>query len=503
MVMKQVTLVIFMFFLFFASSCTKDSQLSPKKIIISGKIKNLDKHSNKTWLEIVHPDLFAIKFPFKQVEIDSNGLFRYETELVSPSLCWGIYNKWFPFIISPGDSLYFSIDANILNDKNKSPISKRDYIKISGTTQDDYNKIIKFQQWASDSIYTRKNSTLINEATKAKSFEEFKTYMENRENEIVKQIEKFGQNLNAGKLYYDILSSEAHYRNLNDLVEYWMANPYMNGVKYEEIKIPNDIFSTINETEIDDRNFFVQNKIDLIKTFQFLLEFKNDKKTYLDIRKNKEKATIPVNYFRNQALYISEHTTGITKDLCLHSFALSNIKKLPSKSETIYTSVIDLIQDPYARKKFDDYFKLELAKIKPQQTPVKIKQTTALDSIIKSNPDKVIYVDFWAPWCGPCMKEIPYSIKLKKEFKGKNVVFVYLASRCSEKSWKATIANKDIKEINHLLSNEDYRILTKRFDITGIPHFLLINQKGIVVSKNAPRPSNKNINSEINKLLTN
>ena len=37
---------------------------------------------------------------------------------------------------------------------------------------------------------------------------------------------------------------------------------------------------------------------------------------------------------------------------------------------------------------------------------------------------KVVVVDVWATWCGPCRKEIPYLIKLEEEMRGKDVVFI-------------------------------------------------------------------------------
>ena len=37
---------------------------------------------------------------------------------------------------------------------------------------------------------------------------------------------------------------------------------------------------------------------------------------------------------------------------------------------------------------------------------------------------KVVVVDVWATWCGPCRAEIPHLLKLEKEMRGKDVVFI-------------------------------------------------------------------------------
>ncbi|MBA4411669.1 MAG: hypothetical protein C0397_19915, partial [Odoribacter sp.] len=244
-------------------------------------------------------------------------------------------------------------------------------------------------------------------------------------------------------------------------------------------------------------------RIGFIRILAFYLQFQNplDRKTFLDIYDHKEDAKINDAYFKNQASYICSQTKGITRDLCLHFFALYNLDMLPSKSKEIYTSISGLIDERYVKEQFKKRFNSKLEKIKPQIEKINSNETTALDSLISKYPGKVIYVDFWAPWCGPCMDEMPDSKRLKESYHGKEVVFVYLACDCSEKSWKSTIATKDINGINLLLSNSDYEILKRRFEIPGIPYFLLINKKGEVVNKNAPRPSDGNIKSEIAKLL--
>ena len=484
-------------------SCAFENHLKPGKALITGNISNFDKHSDKKWIDFVSPDLFYQEFPRVPIEIKSDSSFRYELELVSPALCWGIYKKWFPFVISPGDSLHLTIDANIWDDNAANPVIKGKFVEISGTLKDDYNRIIKFEEWASDSIYSGAASHLKNEANKTKSPQEFNAFVRNKEKAILRQIEIFGKAQSAGSLFYDILNSEINYRTLDDLMRFWWLKPLENGMKFEDIILPANYFSFLENHNMDNKDFFVENRIDFIKELQFFLQFQNsnERTTFLEIYQNKNKTKMNDKYFRNQADYIDSQTKGITRDLCLHFFALYNLGKVPGKSDEIYASVYNLLEDKYVQKHFMEQFRSILMKNMVAYEAIKIDEFTALDSIVNKNLGKVIYVDFWAPWCGPCMTEMKPSKSLREIFKNKNVIFIYLACNCSVESWRSAIANNDIDGVNLLLSNDDYKILNKRYKITGIPHYLLFGKKGDLVNKNAAQPGDENIKNQILELL--
>jgi len=501
--MKHYTrLLTFLFIATLFQSCGFEKPLNPQKAIITGVVSDFDKHDNKKWIEFVLPNLFSQKVPFKQIEIDSSGHFRYELEIVSPALCWGIYNKWFPFVISPGDSLYFSVDANIWSDSSPDNLDKGKYITISGSDNEDYKSVIAFQNWAADSIYTIEKSGERNKAIATNTSLEFTVYIQNREKEVLNQIKRFGTKEHAGKLYYKILEAEIKYKTLDDLMQYWLGNPYLNGKELKDSELPKEYFSFLKTYPMNNQDFFVEGKIGFIRSLQFYLQFANtaEREPFLDIRKHKEDAIINDGYFKNQAAYICKQTEGIARDLCLYFFALYNLDMVSSKSKEIYASVSELIKEPYVKEHFDKYFNSKFGKTEQSSEKINHKEYTALDSIISKYQGKVMYVDFWAPWCAPCMGEMKASKQLKESFKDKDVIFVYLACRCSVPSWKSAIANNDIDGINILLSDNDYTMLTHRFEFTSIPHFLLINKEGEVVNKNAPRPSDEKIKNEIMKL---
>jgi thiol-disulfide isomerase/thioredoxin len=84
---------------------------------------------------------------------------------------------------------------------------------------------------------------------------------------------------------------------------------------------------------------------------------------------------------------------------------------------------------------------------------------------------------FWATWCPPCMKEIPYLKQINEEYKGDGLAMVSVSlDRDSIKMAKVIIENK----LNwiHIFNSSS---ITKTFRINPIPAVFLIDEKGVIL----------------------
>lgn len=120
---------------------------------------------------------------------------------------------------------------------------------------------------------------------------------------------------------------------------------------------------------------------------------------------------------------------------------------------------------------------------------------TSLEDAVKPFKGKVVYIDVWATWCGPCLKEFQYLPTLKEKAHNMDVVYLYISIDRPEerKKWEKTIAYHQLKGY-HLLVNEKlgkslYTELGNERQILGIPCFVIIDKTGKIVIRHAAAPS--------------
>lgn len=136
------------------------------------------------------------------------------------------------------------------------------------------------------------------------------------------------------------------------------------------------------------------------------------------------------------------------------------------------------------------------------RTALQVSSDKFFDELMKPYKGKVVYIDFWAPWCGPCMGEMPESKELQKQLAGKDVVFLYIGISCTKQSWENTIKDKGIEGEHYFANDDDGKLLSEKFNISGIPHYVLVDKTGKVADDRTMRPSDKTkLLRKINGLL--
>lgn len=88
---------------------------------------------------------------------------------------------------------------------------------------------------------------------------------------------------------------------------------------------------------------------------------------------------------------------------------------------------------------------------------------------------KVVFIDFWATWCGPCKKLIPEMNEWAEKFKD-DVVFIGISDEPTETLRKFMETTK----MNYHVATDTQKRTSKELGVQGIPHVMIVTPDGIV-----------------------
>jgi peroxiredoxin len=144
---------------------------------------------------------------------------------------------------------------------------------------------------------------------------------------------------------------------------------------------------------------------------------------------------------------------------------------------------------------------VDLASLKPGDSApgFDLKDITGKNHKLSDFKGKLIYLHFWATWCGPCLGELPVLNKLITDVKSNKIVFINVCLDNDYTKWESIIKEKKLLGINLICDDNWSKSLDSLYKISSIPHYTLIDQNGLIIKNNCVRPGN--ITKEISRLL--
>lgn len=204
----------------------------------------------------------------------------------------------------------------------------------------------------------------------------------------------------------------------------------------------------------------------------------------------------------------------------MESFSRSNMLKDPSNAYNIILSmdllpsvsfddwdpsnldalrkVTEAFEDKYAGQPAAETFRNQYAQIENAyfEFASSVNGTVAAPEIAFQNPSgkilklsdlkgKVVLVDFWASWCGPCRAENPNVVKMYEKFKDKGFTIFSVSLDEDATKWKEAIEKDKLSWTNHVSDLMGWKSsVVANYGIEGIPHTVLLDKEGKIIGKN-------------------
>ena len=134
--------------------------------------------------------------------------------------------------------------------------------------------------------------------------------------------------------------------------------------------------------------------------------------------------------------------------------------------------------------------------------PFSLEQLGGGTFTLADHKGKVVVLDFWATWCGPCVAGLPVVTSVTKEYAPKGVVFAavnleedpkLVAEFMKKKGWEFTVALDSDSAVSNL------------YGVTGIPHSVIIDKQGVIrhvqVGFGGAAQAEKQLREELDELI--
>lgn len=477
--------MIFLSFLvcLFSSSQPSQKQLdfrvnNPKnnknEIVFIFKKQKMELSSdNKSYL-LGSPVYYSEKNDFTVVELTPNNKVKDDTivkTLVNDKICLShTYNKVqnFKYEFQKGDTVVFNYErgypyAAVINRKTQK-------------FDNNFLADIKIEKPLEDFEFIMKNRRPRNENENKVYFKELKEYR-----------------IKAEKIL-DSLSNK-------NLISQSNCEMHKASIKYYEINTNTALFNSVKDEDLrrDDLLY--------LKVYRYFLSNYVVEKLKLKKQFNRDPMSCNSKIAFDSIAKSTVFSKRVKENL-LYAHLVNIAEKNSSADLNVYFKKFQiLVNDSSLNEKIKNNYLLDFTALKKEIKVVYLtnlsKDKMTLDNLVSKHKGKVILIDFWASWCGPCRAAMPFSKKLRSEYKNKDVVFIYISIDTDFEKWKNASEKEKLgePEDNLLAINYPNANFYKELQLKSIPRYMIYDKNGKMVHKNAPSPDSNEIINELDKYL--
>ncbi|MEA3448616.1 MAG: TlpA disulfide reductase family protein [Bacteroidota bacterium] len=448
-------LVIALCIMMIACNLSKNKDLKHTQICVQGKILN----------PVNKPLLAELNHKTDSIAIDSLNEFIHCIETNKAAyIDIKLRRIQFTIYAHPGDTMHFTIDAG----EHKHPV----VFHGNNTKASEYLYALRTQQLS---------HPVFNELLRQDSVEKFLAGTGNLHDTLFYHLNQY-VNEQEDAYFISQEKSRIDYLIKHQKIVYSKYYAYITG---NSIPDSAAYFSFITQTEIEDPQSLVLPEYLNFLENAFLLQLDDNPDTtssYGDDIKYQLKSIRKK--FDNQDIKLALYNKILTGYAQYNGFEGLDSEYTWLKTHLDNENLLNDLEKLHA-----SWDKISKGKKAPGFTYPDISGDSISLSDFKGKP---IYIDVWASWCGPCIREMPYMDSLHDEYKDKNIVFLSVSVDEKADNWLTSLEQHP-PEWTQLHTGDWDCKLCHDYNIKAIPRFLLIDRKGKIISASAPRPSSDEI----------
>ncbi|RYU96918.1 TlpA family protein disulfide reductase [Emticicia agri] len=277
------------------------------------------------------------------------------------------------------------------------------------------------------------------------------------------------------------------------------------------VSLPSVMIEALDPQKVQDESLLISESYRNFLSF-FVTYFNSQEQKFV-------KYSDQVKALTDKSNYALKYLKGKVLDYTLSKLMYDNCGRITSSAAKYWISQVS--SDTY-RKLLISHCqetlnkKEEIAKKKEEKTqsPKELLNTSDYPVLTDINGNKfnfakykgkVIYVDFWASWCGPCRQEFPFSKKIHASLtdkQKKSIVFLYISIDEDPNNWKNAVERLQLDNGEHGYSEGGWASeVVRKYQINGIPRYMIIDKNGTIVQPDAVRPSSPDTLDILLKLI--